>query len=180
MTPDTFWKIFLRIFGLYLIWQTLTIVPSFFATVMYYINTKDQLSIFNALWAIVFIALFFIAIIRYCLFKTDRTIAKLRLTRGLPEDTIEVNIHRSSLLSIAVIVLGGVMLADGLPSLLYNIFDYIQREETALKFTENRATPYLIANLLKVVIGYFMMSDNRLVVNFIERKRRTFSGPVED
>jgi hypothetical protein len=99
-------------------------------------------------------------------------IKKLSLDKGFTEENIEINIHRSSLLSIAIIVLGGLMLADALPLLVYDAFNYVQRDDTYTGFSKNRASPYLVSNLLKIVIGYFMVVDSRLIVNFIERKRR--------
>lgn len=172
MTPNTFWTFFLRAFGLYLIWQTLTIVPSFFSTLIYINRTADKSDLFPTLSAIVFIVLFFIAVLRFCIFKTEWIIEKLHLSKGLADERIDVNIHRSSLLSIAVIVLGGLMVADGLPFLAFNILNYVQADSTYNTFSQNRASPYIISNLLKIVIGYFMMADNRLIINFIERKSK--------
>ncbi|MDP9078013.1 MAG: hypothetical protein M3O71_11350 [Bacteroidota bacterium] len=172
MTPKTFWTIFLKIFGLYLLWQTLVALPSFFSSLLFFSTGEDKLAIVKIVIAIAFIATFFIVILRYCLFKTDWIIEKLKLERGFNEEKLEVDIHRSSLLTIAVIVLGGLMLVDSLPSLIFNGFEYIQNDTTYSKMRDNRATPYLVSNFLKVVVGYFMVADSRLVVNFIERKRK--------
>ena len=64
------------------------------------------------------------------------------------------------------------MLADGLPILTFNIFEYIQANTSYNTFSQNRFSPYIVSNLLKVVIGYFMIADSRLLVNFIERRKR--------
>lgn len=64
------------------------------------------------------------------------------------------------------------MVADGLPFLAFNILNYVQADSTYNTFSQNRASPYIISNLLKIVIGYFMMADNRLIINFIERKSK--------
>jgi hypothetical protein len=171
MTLKTFWTIFLKIFGIYLIWQVLIILPSFFSTLIF-IGGEDKISLFTTLSAIIFIISFFVLIVRYSIFKTDRVIEKLHLEKGFPDEKLEINIHRSSLLTIATIVLGGLMIADGLPLLIYNTFYYIQRSDALIKFSDNRVTPYLVSNLLKVLLGYFMVSDSRLIVNFVERKRK--------
>jgi hypothetical protein len=171
MTINTFWKIFLKIFGLYLIWQVLIVLPSFFSTVIF-IGGQDKSAMFTSFSAITFMVLFFIFVIRYSIFKPELTIEKLHLDKGFPDEKLEINIHRSSLLSIAIIVLGGLMFADGLPLLIYNVFYYIQRSDAFTKFSDNHATPYLVSNFLKVIIGYFMVADTRLIVNFIERKRK--------
>jgi len=179
MKLKTFWKIFLKIFSLYLIWQTLTILPSFFSTLIF-VGGQDKISMFTTLSAIVFIALSFIFVIRYCLFQTDRVIKTLHLDKGFPDEKLEINIHRSSLLSIAIIVLGGLMIADGLPLLVYNCFAYTKYINDYKGFSENRITPYLVSNLLKVIIGYFMVADSRLIVNFIEHRRKKAIANIGD
>ena len=172
MTPRTFWLFFLRFFGLYIIWQIVFLLPSFFAAWAYIDRSPDTSGSLTRVSAIVFIVLFFIAVLRACFFKTDWVIEKLHLTNNMPEEKIEIGIHRSNLLSITVIVLGGLMLADGLPILLFNIFQYFQSDNSSVPFTQNHSTPYIISYLAKVVIGYFMVADSRLIVNFIKRKRR--------
>jgi hypothetical protein len=182
MTLKIFWTIFLKIFGLYLIWQILIALPSLFSSIIV-TGSQDKGSLFSVISASIFLALFFIAIVRYCLFQTERVIEKLHLDKGFTEEKIEVNIHRSSLLTIIIVILGGLMLADALPLLVYDLFLYFQHAEAYKGFTDNRESPYLVTNLLKVVIGYFMATESRLLVNFIERKRRKANldndGPIE-
>jgi len=172
MTPDTFWKFFLKAFGLYLTWQTLIIIPSFFSALIYVNSTPDKSDWLPTISVTVLIILIFISVLRFCIFKSEWVIEKLSLTKGFADEKIDINIHRSSLLSIAIIVLGGLMLADGLPLLIFNIFDYIQHNSSYDSFSKNRYSPYIISNLVKVIIGYFMIADSRLIINFIERKRK--------
>lgn len=171
MTPKTFWTIFFKIFGLYITWQALLVLPSLFVAIMDN-GSHGKLGFFTSCSGFVFLACFFLAIVRYCIFKTDRLINLLRLETGIAGETIDINIHRSSLLKIAVIVLGGLMLTDSLPALCFNLFSYFQYVNAYKSFAENHATPYLVTNLLKVFLGYFMVTDSRLIVNFIERKRK--------
>ena len=37
---------------------------------------------------------------------------------------------------------------------------------------KNPASPYLVADIFKVGIGIFMLTDSKFIVNFVERKRR--------
>ncbi|MEP6613688.1 MAG: hypothetical protein ABJA76_17425, partial [Mucilaginibacter sp.] len=92
MTPKTFWTFFLKIFGLYLIWQTLILLPSFFSTLVYMFRSDDKLSVFTALCAIVVIGCTFALIFRMCLFKTDYLIEKLCLDKGFEDEKVEINI----------------------------------------------------------------------------------------
>lgn len=171
MTIKTFWIIFVKIFGLYLIWQILIILPTLFASFKLF-RTEEKADLFSGLSAVTFIILVFVAIVRYCIFQTDRVIEKLHLEKGFEEGNLEINIHRSSLLSISVIVMGGLMIADSLPLLIYNIFRYFQHNFASLGFSDNQASPYVLAYFLKFSFGFFMVSSSRLIVNLIERKRK--------
>ena len=173
MTVKTFWTIFLKIFGLYLVWQIISFLPTFVSWINY-LGSADAKSLLIAIIILCLILGFFILVARYSIFKTDWIIEKLKLEKGFADDRIEINIHRSSLLSIAIIVLGGLLLADGLPMFGYNVFTYIKysNEYQYKGIWDNRNTPALVSSLLKVLIGYFMVADSRLIVNFIERKRK--------
>jgi len=172
MTLKTFWSVLIKLIGLYLIWQLLILLPSIisiFAAARIY---GDGSSIIPDIILRTVHILVIIFIIRSCLFRTDDVIIKLRLMKGNEDERIEVNIHRSSLLKIAIIVLGGLLLADSTPFLGFQLISYFENTQVKLSFIENRASPYLVAELLKVIIGYFMVTDSRLIVNFIERKRK--------
>jgi hypothetical protein len=172
MTIKTFWTIFLKIFGLYLSWQTLIILASLFPA-LFSIGNLDRVSMFTTFSYFIFLVLILIFVTRYCIFKTAWIIEKLHLERGFAEgERVEVNIHRSSLLNIAIIVLGGLILADALPMLVRDCFNYIQQDDAYTGFKKNHSSPYLIGSVLKTTIGYIMVANSRLIVNMIERKRR--------
>src|ERR1700730_2997968 len=134
MTLKTFWTIFLKIFGLYLIWQTLIILPSYLFSITYFSaldeilhkNPYDKL-FFIVISAMILIVVLFVLIIHYCIFQTDRVIEKLHLEKGFIEENVIINIAQSTLLTIAIIVLGGLMLANSLPSLVREMFSYVQQ-----------------------------------------------------
>jgi len=118
---------------------------------------------------------FYVLIMRYCLFKTDWLVDKLHLDKGFIEERFEIKMHRSTILKIAVIVIGGVMVIDTLPLLCKQTFAYFQLTSTTISFKENPASGWIIFYFVKFSIGFFMMTSSRLIVNFIERKRK---GPV--
>jgi hypothetical protein len=70
-------------------------------------------------------------------------------------------------------VTGGWLLINNFPSFCNQILYYVQREnEYEGKPTLNPATGYLIAYFIKIVIGYFMLTCSRMIINFIEVRRR--------
>lgn len=169
MTPKTFWTYFLRIFGLYLIWQSLIVLPGFISNLIN-IPKMDIATLFTTISGLVFILSFYVAVLRYCIFKTGYIIQKLNLADGYDEEKIELNIERSNLLTMAVIIIGGLMLADAIPLFFYYVFQYFQNQNNYSGFSDNHASPWLISNLLKGVVAYLMLTESRAIVNFIERK----------
>ncbi|HEY2581758.1 MAG TPA: hypothetical protein VGI43_08130 [Mucilaginibacter sp.] len=180
MNLRTFWTIFLKIFGLYLIWQILSILSTDFS-IIYIFNglnkilykDHDKVFFYITLSGMVFMVLLLIWTIRYCIFKTDSIIEKLRLEKGFSEEKVEINIYPLSLLTIAVIALGGFILSDSLPRLVADIIMYAG-------LRQNKELGPVISNLLRAFLGYFMVTKSSLIVNFIERNRKGGFAKNED
>ena len=166
MTPKVFWTYSLKIFGLYAIYRAGLLLPDFFSIIYYKTFLLIQILIFASFFV------FFGTLGYFSVLKTNLIIDKLRLTHGLSDEPMNINIHRSSLLKIAIIVIGGLLVADSLPLLFSNLFQYFQNTNYFSKFKDNRSSPLVVLYLLKVIVGSFMVADSRLVVNFIERKRK--------
>ena len=95
----------------------------------------------------------------------------LRLDRQPNEELIAIRIHRSVILSLAVIVTGGITLVNDIPELFRHGMYYVQER----KLYERMAHPdisYFLMSLIRVVIGFLLILFNRVIVNFIEYRRR--------
>ena len=177
MTPRTFWAIPIKIMGVYAIIESFLAIPQLLTTINYFITTSAQqedrsLLLYGVLCAIIIICVY-VLVIRYSIFKTDWIIDKLKLDTGYEDERLEFNIHRSTLLKIVVMVTGGWLLIDNFPVFCNQALFYIQRQEQYEgRFTQNPASGYLIAYFVKIVIGYFMLTCSRMIINFIEVRRR--------
>jgi len=172
MTPRTFWTIFIKILGLWLVLGSITVIPEFIGALSFYGKDGDMLGIL--IWVFMFLLLLgiFAGILWLFVFKTEWIIDKLRLDKGFTEEKIEVNIHRSTIINIAIIVFGGLMLVDALPLLLKEIIQYYQEKDAYNKFTPSPRTGWLFFYFLKVIIGYLLVTYSKVVVNLIERQRK--------
>ncbi len=126
----------------------------------------------------VIIALVYFYLFRLCIFKTDVIIDKLQLDAGYQDERFEFNIHRSTLLKIAVIVMGGVLIIDSVPLLLQQVLTYLQQSHAIAynKFTDGPTAKYIVLYFIKTSIGVFMLTSSRLIVNVIELKRKSPAG----
>jgi hypothetical protein len=171
MTPRTLWTILLKIAGLYILLQILYTVPRLFEAIVLY-DRSDIPVAMGIIAEVLFLISVYLFLIIAFIFRTDWLINVLHLDKGITEEKLELNMHRSTILKIAVIVTGGLILIDSLPLLLRDLFNYYQDMNAFSGFKRYPSGGLIIINLIKVLIGFFMVTSSRLIVNFIERKRK--------
>lgn len=173
MALKSLWTIIIKIAGLYIIWQSLLLLPQFFVLATLGIKDHENSQVFVSELLLLTQGCICLLAAWGCIFKTDWVIKKLNLEKDLEDEKFEINVHRSVVLKIIVVVLGGIFVADAIPTLFQNLFTYFQLQDSYDGFKHNRSSPWIVYALLKLVIGYFMMADSRLIVNFIERRRKS-------
>jgi len=169
MHIKTFWTILLKILGIWLILDSFKIIPQFISTLYTFASDPDQTMQVYA-WTFAYL-LFTIGLYTFILwlfvFKTAWLINKLHLEKGFSEERIEFNIPRSTVLSIAIILIGGIMFIDSLPQLCKLTFSFIQQRNV---FIGNPFSGSIIFHLVKTIIGYLLMTNSQFVVHFIDKK----------
>jgi len=170
MTIRTFWTVLLKILGIYLVLDSFKVIPQFISTFYTFASDPEQTMQVYA-WTFAYL-LFTIGLYAFILwlfvFKTDWLINKLHLQKGFIEERIEFNIPRSTVLSIAIILIGGLMFVDSLPQLCRQIFSYLQQKNM---FLQNPSSGLIIFQFVKTTIGYLLMTNSQFIVNFIDRKK---------
>ncbi|HVW14754.1 MAG TPA: hypothetical protein VHB54_13045 [Mucilaginibacter sp.] len=184
MTPRSFFAIVIKIIAIYLIVESLAEIPQLLGTLMSFFQIGGFSGsgiggLIVPLFWIALIVAFYIFFFRLCLFKTDWIIDKLKLDRGFDEEKFEINMHRSVILKIVIIVVGALMAADSLPQLCKQVFAYFQSSAIYSSFKTNLASGWIVYYFVKFSIGLFLMSANRIVVNFIELKRKETTQNTE-
>jgi hypothetical protein len=172
MTPRTFWTIFIKILGIWIILSSMITVPEFLTAIAYFGKVGGAEGVIIWILLLILVIALFAAILKLFVFKTDWVIDKLKLDKDFTEEKIDLNIHRSTILNIAIIVIGGLMFIDGLPLLIKDLFQYYQEKDAFSRFTQNPKTGWIIYYIIKVVIGYLLMIYSKVVVNLIERQRK--------
>jgi hypothetical protein len=171
MTPRNLFNIILKVLGLFFIRDFLALVPQVLSVFIYFTKT-DTIS--EAIWTFAStLAMLFVYgfVSYYLIFKTETIIDKLRLDSGFDQDIIPLSIHRSTILSISIIVIGGYIVAEEIPEFCRQMFAYYQEK----RMTYGQANPkiqYSILSAVKIIIGFLLMAEQRKIVNFIEHKRK--------
>jgi len=169
MTPRSLFIIILKIIGIFFIKNILLAAASILPSLTQ-INRIDfgDFTILNI--TIAFLELVSYLLLTYLLlFKTNWIINTLKLDKGFSQEILEINIHRSTILRIAIIVLGGIIIVDSLPLLIQQFIYYIQMKKEGFPKAK---IDYIILHASRVLIGIFLISYQRILVNFIEYKQR--------
>jgi hypothetical protein len=170
MTIRTFWKIFLKILGMWLILEGLTIIPQLFTVFSFFGNNNNE----NIMAVILIVMLLlltvgiYIFILRLFVFKTDWIIEKLKLDNGFQEEKLELNIPFRTALTIAIIVIGGLIFIDGLPQFCRLLFNFVQQNSL---FRESSTSGWLIFYIVKTLIGYLLMTNTKTIIDFVNKQK---------
>jgi hypothetical protein len=171
MTPRSLFNIILKIIGIFLIKDILYPISQIFIVISNIASSESRLL---AIWTLVTILIILIVQITFCywlVFKTDRIIDILKLDKGFDQETIPLNIHRSTILSISIIVIGGLLIADELPDFFRQVLIYfLQKHESLGRFNPN--IQYMVLAVFKVLVGVLLIAKQRQLVNLIERQRK--------
>jgi hypothetical protein len=164
MTIRTFWTITIKIMGIWFVINNLMFLLQFFTSI-FFLNGEGRVMILIATLGMILLTLFiFILIFYFFIFKTDWIIDKLMLDKGFQEEKFDLTIHRSTILSIAAIIVGGLIVLDALPQLFRQIILYFQQQ--------NPTSTWIIFYFVKFLLGYIILTNSRLIVNLIEHQRK--------
>ena len=139
-------------------------------------GNEDSFKQFFLLFIIVAIYAFFAWLL---IIKSNWLIGVLRIEKGFDQDVIPLSIHRSTILSIAIIVIGGYMVAEEVPNLCRQLVVYYREKEA---YTMNTVSiSYSVLSGIKIAIGLSLMRLQRPIVNLIELKRKdaNFEDEIE-
>lgn len=168
MTPKSFFTIILKLIGLYVIISNLASIPQYVSTFLMF--QSEGYSNF----ALILIALLVICVLYEIYYltivKTDWVIEKLSLDKHFSEEKFDLNIHRSTIMNIALIIIGGLLFVESLPILLSQVFTYIR--ETEAPREQSYTGFWVLVYLAKPVLGFFLVTNSQTVTNFIEKQRK--------
>lgn len=167
MTIKTFWTIFIKMLGIWLVLDCFVVVPQFFSALYYYDTSQTEEGLWMSFLMLILTLGFYFLILRLFVFKTSWVIEKLQLDKGFEEEKIDLHIQLKTILSISTIVIGGLMLIDALPKLCTNLFAFYQQKNY---YIEDPILRNVIFNTINTAIGYLLMTNSKKVVAFIHQK----------
>jgi hypothetical protein len=165
--------IILKIFGIYLIKDVLLSIPPVLNSFLQMFEVSGAMAFFSLILSLLFLGLHGV-IVYLLLFKTSFLVSKLNLTSELSDEPLVVNLHRSSVYTIAIIVSGILVLTFAIPNLVKEVYFLYEYSDSRKRLFA--PTPYeynrLITAIAEVIIGLLFLGNQSTIVNYIESKRR--------
>ena len=176
MTPRNLFNIILKIFGLFFLREIVFIIPQLISSISYYTKYEtfgdakfSSDSFLILILNLVSIAFYFF-IIYLLLFKTNKIIDKLKLDQGFNQEEFSFDISTSLVLTIALMVTGGVILTNEIPNLCKNIVSYFQDKSLTHGITRPNYS-HIIISAVKIVIGLLLFGERKRIVEFVEKRK---------
>ncbi len=176
MTIRTFWTIFLKILGIWLVLDSVTVIPQFISTLFYPDPYDTGLGLPLSIAVLLLTIGVYLFILRLFVFKTAWLIDKLHLEKGFDEEKIDLNVQLTTVLTVTTIVIGGLMFVDSFPELCKEIFVFLQQKNV---FRENPGSGLIIFLLVKTILSYILMTNSKQVVAFINKQTAKQDGNNE-
>ena len=173
MKARDLFTIILKVFGIYLIKDILSAIPPVLKNFYQFLEVDPDVALFSLIFSFVALALHFI-IVYLLLFKTSFLISKLNLATGLSELPLNINLHRSQIYTIAILITGLLILVFSIPVLvkhLYWWYEYISSRDTMFG-TQSYDYSELLISISEVIIGLLFLGNQRSLVSYIEYKKR--------
>ena len=171
MTPRSLFNVILKILGVFFIRDFLESMSQLFLVFSLFDKHSDMSEELLALLGTVVVILVEVFFCWLLVFKTEWVIKFLKLERGFDQETIPLNMHHSTILSISIIVIGGWLVVNEIPNFCRQLFSYFQEKRMTYGQT-NPKIQYSVVSGVKIVIGILLIAEQRLLVNLIERQRK--------
>lgn len=176
MSKKDFFRIIIRLFGLY------SLITTLFSAIPTILNSSymgfDVWFVLTVLGIVAIICCIFI----FLLFKVDVIIKWLRLDKGFDDDRIEFgNVDSVKLVSFAIILIGGSLIVNYFPGFIYNCYlafkTAVERKGTDDFFdtyTYSQKVEYFewVISAMNLVIGYLFLTNYQSIANWITKLNR--------
>ncbi len=177
MKAKDLFTIILKVFGIYLIKEVLLSIPPILSNLHQMLDISADFALFSLFVSLLVFGLYF-GIVCLLLFKTAWLVSKLQLTSNLSEEPLVVNLHRSSVYTIAIIISGILILTFAIPQFVRHFYAWYQFVDSRKSMFGAEHFDYsrLFTSLSEVLIGLLFLGNQRTIVNFIESRRRQSNG----
>ena len=174
MSVKSFFNLVLKVLGIYFIKDIVISIPTLFG--VFYSFGRGGVGDAVSTLLVLLLTLFIYCLVAYFLiFRTDWLIQKMQLLESVPEDPIPLNIHRSTVIGISLLVVAFYLIAQAIPQLVRGLTKWYQYNRITRGFS-NAWEPFDYSTILvfaaEIIVGLLLIGYHRNFVSFIELKTR--------
>ena len=169
MSPRTLFIVILRVLGILMLKELLTAIPQFVsATVMFFNESGPSGGLFMIFVALLAVAVYLL--ISYVLiFKADFLVTKFGLQQDIKEESLQLNISIPSILRIAIIITGCLVLFLEIPELVRTLYWMFQKQD--IDYFQGSPTDWspIIVSVVKIIIALLIIGERKRILEFLEK-----------
>ena len=180
MTPKSFFLILIKIMGIVLLYKLVLSCIGVYNLFSFKWFSPIEISTISIAEIITFILIYlilFAIVINFFIIKPNSLIKIFRLDKDFEEEKFEFNIEKTSILRIAVIVIGGVIFVENLPYMISETVKYFKFGIVGIN--ENNNFGWAIYSIVATIIGFLLMTNSKKIVDFILKKEAETEKPNE-
>jgi hypothetical protein len=165
MTKRDFFKVLIKIFGLYsLVLTVFSIIPQNISNILFSFD-------FAMLLMVVASVLISIGLFVILLFKTDSIINLLKLDKGFDDELIHFgNLNNENILKLALLIIGGFLIIDHTPRFLLDAVNVFKYKINFSTIEGSKVNYYSLSfEALNILIGYLLITNYKSISKFIDK-----------
>jgi hypothetical protein len=176
MSPRTLFIIILRVLGILSLKELFTAIPQLISTVALYF---EGYSISGGLFMVVISLLtvvLFLWISYILIFKADYLVSNFGLDQNFTESTLNLNINSSSVLRIAIIVTGTLLLIYEIPEFCRIAYSLLQ--ERHISFLRDGSPDWspAVYSGVKIILALLIIGERNRILQFLEKPKDSEQG----
>lgn len=170
MTPKSFFKIVLKISGLFFLKEIIEMIPQFISFVWVFTEQGDSGN--NSMGYIIFFTIIIVNcfLVYQLLFNTNYIINKLKLDKGFEQENFSFDISSASILNIALIVTACIILFEEIPSFCQGIINIILIKKITPSI-QNPGFSNLVTSAVKIVLALLLIGERKRIIGRVEKNK---------
>lgn len=170
MTPRSLFNIILKLLGLFFLREILNAVPSLVYSFLFLVSDGNFYDgIANFVVSAIIVG-FYLGVVHFLFFKTNYLLDKFKLAEGFEEDKFTFNVSDTTVLTIALIVVGALLLAVEIPNLCGTLYSYFQEEQLTLGTTKPDYSIAIVSGV-KIAIALLIIGEKKWIIEFMESRQ---------
>lgn len=159
MRVKSLFDLLLKLLGIYYIIQGIMTGPQFIALIA--MSSFKLPNFYPLLGSLSATAVFYVLIGAFLISQTHRI-----TSRVIKDNDETVDIHIPTILSVALIVLGGLMIVNEVPNFIIQLTNKYAMPQV------NPQDGYWLASVLKIGIGFLLVAYNNRIVRWVESRNK--------